>query len=282
MSTTRSGLERTGSELKGYFERQGVIGVSSVLSAPTADALLAHINAEQVRARADIDAELTEFEARFGGVNCRGPGRYGNRQDFFLSPSQPEVRTALGEALRSLEPLLRATVGLDATVHECSSLVSDPGSPRQCMHPDTIVLPCPQFPLASMETLVTFFVALQDVEEDMGHTVFLPKTHTPDAHLLWNKPQKQKEAFIGLHKAVESKLGKGDSLAFDSRLLHCGRENTSHKKRVLFYFTLSAQAEWPLPERRHGPLSMLKNEIGAWRISEFLRPADSPSDSAGA
>ena len=42
------------------------------------------------------------------------------------------------------------------------------GSPRQCIHADTIYLPCPQYPDAHMEPLYTFFVALQDVTDEMG------------------------------------------------------------------------------------------------------------------
>jgi ectoine hydroxylase-related dioxygenase (phytanoyl-CoA dioxygenase family) len=138
------------------------------------------------------------------------------------------------------------------------------------MHADTIVLPCPQYPQASMEPLFTFFIALQDVDDDMGHTVFLPRTHTPDAHLLWNKPQKQKEAFISVHKAAQSKLRLGDCAAFDSRILHCGSANTSAKRRVLFYFTLSAQREWPLPDGLHGSNSIRPEDKGAWLVSDLL------------
>ena len=47
------------------------------------------------------------------------------------------------------------------TCVQVSSLVAGPGSPRQCIHADTIVLPCPQFPNVSMEPLYTFFIALQ-------------------------------------------------------------------------------------------------------------------------
>jgi len=36
------------------------------------------------------------------------------------------------------------------------------------------------------------------------------------------------------------------------RLLHCGDANSSSKRRVLFYFTLSKQQNWPLPNGLHG------------------------------
>lgn len=237
-------IARTESELGGYMARQGCLSVSRVLSEPTIASLRRYIEAELETAKADVEAGRAEFEARFGGVNCRGPGMFGTRQDFFLPASAPEVRTALGEAFQSLAPLLRATVGMNGAIHEVSalpllpwlpcalaallprgcarssfasfvrfpllaraasdrqlrlmppasilpcknspsqssttplschcralpcgllpwqvsSLVADPGAPRQCVHADTIVLPCPQYPDATMAPLLTFFVALQ-------------------------------------------------------------------------------------------------------------------------
>lgn len=97
-------------------------------------------------------------------------GRFGQRQDLFMPLSAEPVRRAVAELVSNLEPLLTAACGPDAALHEISCIYSQPGAPRQCVHADTIVLPCPQYPQASMEPLYTFFVALQDIEDDMGHT----------------------------------------------------------------------------------------------------------------
>jgi len=64
------------------------------------------------------------------------------------------------EAVRRLGPLLEAAVTRQGMVHEVSSIVSDPGSPRQCVHADTIYMPCRQYPV-DMAPLYTFFIALQ-------------------------------------------------------------------------------------------------------------------------
>lgn len=80
------------------------------------------------------------------------------------------MRRAVLELLSNLEPLLVAACGPDAALHELSCIYAQPDAPRQCVHADTIVLPCPQYPDVSMAPLYTFFVALQDVEDDMGHT----------------------------------------------------------------------------------------------------------------
>lgn len=97
-------------------------------------------------------------------------GRFGQRQDLFLPLSAPIVQQAVGELVTNLRPLLEAACGPEAALHELSCIYAAPGAPRQCVHADTIVLPCPQYPDAHMEPLYTFFVALQDVEDNMGHT----------------------------------------------------------------------------------------------------------------
>ncbi|KAJ1397906.1 hypothetical protein B484DRAFT_368727 [Ochromonadaceae sp. CCMP2298] len=180
----------------------------------------------------------------------------------YLPASEPLVRTALREVFTSLRPLLVATVGEEGMLHELSSLVADPGAPRQCVHADTID--------QSMEPMYTFFVALQDVTFEMGHTVFLPRTHTPAAHLMWNVQQSQKERFLTSLPATSSGLKKGDVAIFDSRVLHCGSANTSDKRRVLFYLTLSRQQRWPLPGGQHGSNSVRVEDRYMHQVKDFL------------
>ena len=173
----------------------------------------------------------------------------------FLPLSDVTVREGLGEAFLSLRPLLEETVTLDGMIHELSSFIGDKGAPRQCVHADTIVLPCPQYPDASMEPMYTVFVALQDVDDAMGHTVFYPRTHTPKAHVMWNAAQKKGSSpqFLSSYqegiKAVQSNLKKGDVSIFDSRLLHCGMANKSDKRRVLFLFHTFEAALLAAPRR---------------------------------
>ena len=108
------------------------------------DELLAYINTESDKSKADVESGAVEFDDRFGGVNCRGKGLFGLRQDQFLPLSDDVVQKAAGMAMERMLPLLDAVVTPNAALHEISSLVADPGAPRQCIHADTIVLPCPQ------------------------------------------------------------------------------------------------------------------------------------------
>ena len=247
-----------------------------MLSEATAARVLTYVKEENARAQADVLSGAAPFDSRFGGVNCRGMlGIFGQRQDLFLPMSSPIVREAVTEIIHKMKPMLDELVGEDAMLHEISSLVAGNGSPRQCIHADTIVLPCPQYPDVQMEPLYTFFVALQDVEENMGHTQFLPYTHTPAAHELWNvagRSDSLKERFISAQPAVHSRLLTGDVAAFDSRVLHCGCANESGKVRVLLYITVSRAQRWPLPEGLHGSNSLRAEDRWKWQLPALLDP----------
>jgi len=263
-------VQTKGDILAQYLEKQGCACLRGVLSSETVDKVLNHINEESDRAKVAVSNGSEEFGDRFGGVNCRGiNGLFGNRQDFFLSMQEPVVVEGLQEAVKSMAPFLHSLVGHDAMLHEISSIVSDPASPRQCIHADTIHLPCPQYPSVSMPPLYTFFIALQDISDDMGHTTFLPQTHTEQAHLLWNSGPRQKEIFITTCKAEISSLKKGDVAIFDSRLLHAGGANTSNHRRVLFYFTASAGQRWPLPNGLHGSNSVRKADQWNYQLCDL-------------
>ena len=106
----------------------------------------------------------------------------------------------------------------------------------------------------------------------MGHTQFLPSTHTPSAHELWNvagRSPSLKEKFIAAQPAVQSGLRRGDIAIFDSRVLHCGCANESDKRRVLFYFTVSRAQRWPLPGGLHGSNSVREEDRWQWRLCDL-------------
>ena len=69
-----------------------------------------------------------------------------------------------------LGPLLTELVGDAGVLQEIACLISEPGSRQQPLHPDT--------PYTSSPPLYAAFVALQDIDVEMGPTVYLPGTHT--------------------------------------------------------------------------------------------------------
>jgi len=255
-----------GGTLARLIEREGCVGLKGALSPETAARLKRFVDEELERSKEAVTAGAEPFEGRFGGVNCRGAGTFGSRADLYL-PFDGVVRRAMAELCESLAPLLDALVGPDAAIHEISSLVADPGSPRQCVHADTIVLPCPQYPDAVMAPLYTLFVALQDVEDGMGHTLFLPETHSD--HTLWNVRRSDQERYVATRRAAQSSLKTGDVALFDSRCLHAGLGNDSAKRRTLFYCTLSRQAEWPLPGGLHGSNSLRAQDRRRWTLRDL-------------
>lgn len=79
-------------------------------------------------------------------------------------------------------------VGEDATLYELAALVSEPGAPRQPVHPDN--------PYQDAAPLLTCFVALQDISIDMGPTTFLPRTHTKEAHASFDASTAARDALL--------------------------------------------------------------------------------------
>ena len=79
----------------------------------------------------------------------------------------------------------------------------------------------------------------------MGPTLFLPGTHSKDAHLKFLSCDVDVRQYF-LEQEVEyrtSLLKKGDVQIMDSRILHAGLENRSQScRRTLFYFTIKNPA----------------------------------------
>ncbi|GMI51699.1 hypothetical protein ScalyP_jg5183 [Parmales sp. scaly parma] len=111
--------------------------------------------------------------------------------------------------------------------HELSSLISDPGAPSQPLHPDS--------KWSDVPILYTVFVALQDVTETMGPTVFIPKSNREEIHKQHaSRLPITMDRFSGQMKA-------GDCVVMDSRTLHHGSANNDlekNRRRRLLYFTI--------------------------------------------
>jgi len=134
-----------------------------------------------------------------------------------------------GSSSTPLHGLLSSTLGEDASLYELSALLSEAGAPRQPVHPDN--------PHQEHAPLLTCFIALQDVTAAMGPTVFLPGTHTAEAHAEYGAGVASRDALLSRSRHVVALLGAGDASLFDSRTLHCGGANTREGggTRALFY-----------------------------------------------
>lgn len=220
------------------FASEGMLEVSQALSTNSAATLNAYVNEqfckhiqEHLTTFADID-DHSEVELR----------SYGERRHLFkLQLFDQPVIAALQEALPKLEPVLRASVGPDSVLIECSALIVDPGSPNQALHADTLWMTRPE--------VVAVFIALQDISLDMGPTQMLPKTHTDPAY--WQKAIEEGDPercvsdpeylqnTLGTPPLHECKISSGTAMVMDTRLLHRGSANRSSKRRTLFYLTFA-------------------------------------------
>ena len=161
-----------------------------------------------------------------------------NRCDLTIpvGTDHPIVTSALFESLSKspIGAIISSIFGNDAILHEFSCLMSDVGSQRQVIHPDT------PFIQGKGPVLYTCFIALQDVTLDMGPTTWLPRTHTKEIHDAFTAGTESKDELLKTQPAVLGLLPKGSCGIFDSRLLHCGSANKASdpsKSRALFYFS---------------------------------------------
>jgi len=220
--------------------REGVVRLDNVLSPELCDACLEGINRDFLMADTERISDGTNQPCDgFGNVFSRT-----NRYDMYLK-NQGVYQDALHQMLEStssLGALYAALVGPDhpGIFHECSSLISDPGSASQPIHPDSTY-----FAVAPMWTC---FVALQGVTASMGPTIMLPQTHSFSSHEDLKDPERRNH-LLAQCEYRRSVLNKGDCAVMDSRCFHFGDANTSSTRRVLFYFTIrnpAHQGDYPL------------------------------------
>jgi len=212
------------------LQKEGVLRLDNVLSPNTADALREYLYNLRQQSEKDVAEGKVQPIERFANVLLKH-----NRCDLTIPlGTDPIVTTALNESLRKspVGGIISSILGDEAILHEFSCLMSDVGSQRQVIHPDT------PFIDGKGPVLYTCFIALQDVTLDMGPTTWLPRTHTKEAHAAF-KDVYCKDELVKTQPAVLGLLPKGSCGIFDSRLLHCGTANRSNegKSRALFYFS---------------------------------------------
>lgn len=216
------------------LRQDGVVRLASGLPKELCDRVLAEINATIDRVVAQGGEMMPS--TGFGDVQVKQ-----SRYDLFLD-NGGVVRQSLSTLLAAptanssakslLSEVLKLAFGdgphATAPFRELSSLVSDPGAPRQPIHPD--------IPWHGYPALYTVFVALQDIDASMGPTVFLPRTNTESAHAAYNGGHKL--PFMDRCEYRSAILKQGECVVFDARTLHAGTANESERRRALLYFTL--------------------------------------------
>ena len=236
-SEARSSKEE-GKEHAKVLIREGVLRIDNVLSSDTADSVRDHLYELRRTSEAEVDDGKIQSIQRFAQVLLKR-----NRFDLTIplgGSNNGIITTALEEVLckSPVGTTISSIFGDDAILHELSCLMSDPGSQRQVIHPDTPYVD------GMGPSLFTCFIALQDVTPEMGPTTWLPRTHDEISHEKFKDSSSgeggtdsPKDALIKTRPAVSGLLPKGSCVIFDSRVLHCGTANVSSKSRALFYFS---------------------------------------------
>lgn len=206
-----------------------------------------------------------------GNVRCRE-----NRYDFKL-PMSREVCDAIVALVASIGGALECQVFAKGHLVELSCLVTDPGAERQPLHPDT--------PIQGNDCagLLTAFVALQPISEQMGPTILCPGTHhARQAHVALAELSVQARADTGTIErfgGVAAACDVGAAVLMDSRLLHCGGANLlsdlGGSRRRLLYTT------WQMPGNAPGgsTYSIRSNLQGRLRLEDFQLAPGIPAHS---
>ena len=88
--------------------------------------------------------------------------------------------------------------------------------------------------------MLTGFVALQDIEPNMGPTTWIRGTHTEQVHDRFYASPEEADAIMKSGTKAVGTLAKGSCVIFDPRTLHCAGGNDCvdpNKTRALFYFS---------------------------------------------
>lgn len=267
------------STLAAALKKSGVVRINGALSPETAAAMRDCIDAERVTALADVAAGRRASRDRFANLVLLD-----KRCDLLLPLRGPCI-SALDELLGAksvLGPLLTELVGSEGMLEEIACLISEPGSQQQPIHPDT--------PYTSEPTLYAAFVALQDVEPDMGPTVYLPGTHTKECHASFYGGDIDRgkdrngfrtapipQEFLRSRPVVLGTLKAGDVALYNQQVLHCGSANTSpDQTRRQFYVSFRNTAV-SFPGHAAIPFSIrpsFKNKLSLGSLQTELRLLD--------
>ena len=267
-SSSSTALKTQAKELAKVLKKHGVVRIDKVLSDSTADALRSFLYDLRHESEALVaDGSISPIQ-RFADVLLKQ-----NRCDMPVPLGPDIVTTALEEVLLQspVGGVVQNLLTPQAVLYELSCLMSDPGSQRQVVHPDT-----PYNPHSDEPVLYTCFIALQDITLDMGPTTWLPDTHTLEIHEQFQDDtvpandgttESPKDTLLRTRPSVLGTLPKGSCGMYDSRLLHCGGANQSDTSRALFYMSFRN----PQITAVGNPGSIRRDMIGKWTLQALQK-----------
>jgi ectoine hydroxylase-related dioxygenase (phytanoyl-CoA dioxygenase family) len=259
--TSTAALKAEGKAHAKVLKKDGVVRIDNVLSSDQADKMRDYVLSLRQKSVEEVESGKIPSLRRFADVLLRK-----DRCDLTMPLGQDDaIVDSLNEVLResAAGQTIKAILGKGSVLYELSCLISDPGSQRQNIHPDTPYLE------GKDAVLYTCFIALQDIRPDMGPTTWLPGTHTAEAHEAFQDSnasggaESRKDVLIRTNPSVLGLLPKGCCAIFDSRCLHCGTANRSDDdSRALFYFSFKDKnVGYP------GNPASIRPEVGAAQLT---------------
>ena len=182
-----------------------------------------------------------------------------NRKDLMLNIKDVDIY--IKKVYKKIKNFIDTTIP-DATIIECSSLISEKGAYPQIWHTDID----PEQKYKNYANLVSFGIYLDDINDKMGPLEVYPKSNKLFSKInnLYKKykieeydEEQSNEDNVGLNKQsiidlmnifkLKNKLccgKKGSIVIWSSKIVHRGGENKL-KKRPVFYFSLIGKGSKP-------------------------------------
>ncbi|XP_028170519.1 probable phytanoyl-CoA dioxygenase [Ostrinia furnacalis] len=158
-----------------------------------------------------------------------GTGRHPPHQDLYYFPFRPA------------EKIVTTWTAIDEVTIENGCLYVLPGSHRGDLHRHGYPEDLYYFPFRPSEKIVTTWTAIDEVTIENGCLYVLPGSHRGDLHR-HGYPEKFEQLFHGImdedkvapeHKRVDLVMGPGDTVFFQSGLVHGSRPNVSKVYRKI-------------------------------------------------
>ena len=248
-------VRRAASALMRTLRRDGFVVLGDAVSADTARLALAEVHTELVR----LEASWAYAARRFFDI-VDSPR---HRHSFPLGLT-PGVDAALRGVVGGQDAaLFREMCGDDGILVELSVLVTFPGAQDQSLHTDIPFNALVECPVTNVPPLCSVFVALQDIDRDMGPTMILKGTHQKKFHRTIQATQESYDSSGNIEVLrVSTAHGEDDNSAaaspvtfteeqiyaaalpckegsvyvMDSRCAHAGGANVSASSRAVLCF----------------------------------------------
>lgn len=242
-TVTKSMKLREAERAADILRTHGLVFLKSVVPEETCDEILADLNAICDECKETYGDALRRTDVLLGVGDDNGDDSGDGKINGVKKALEFACKEEGGNIRNILSFVEDATE--DAVLVELSVLATEKGADRQVLHPD-VAYDAPH------ETLYSVFIALQDVTQDMGPTLFVLNSHDKQTHDQLPKTKWTEKEFDVLRtkRAVEALLKKGDAVLYNARAFHQGGENTSGR-RALLTLTFLKPPVPPEPTRRN-------------------------------